>query len=179
MLHSKIASLGSDAWCHRRPIVGVMGPGESATAHQIAQAYQLGAAIAQAGWTLLTGGRAIGVMQAATQGAAQAGGLTIGILPGSTLDEASPDLHIPIMTGLGQGRNVINVLSSQVVIACGFGAGTLAEIALAVKAQRPVILFATPAAVSDCVQELSATVASTQSVAETIAIAQMWLNPAT
>jgi len=123
-------------------IIGVMGPGANATATDCALAFELGAAIARQGWVLLTGGRNQGVMDAASRGAKAAGGLTLGILPGSTGADASPAVDIPILTGLGQARNGINVLSSRVVVACGFGAGTAAEIALAIKAQRPVVLVA-------------------------------------
>lgn len=123
-------------------LIGLMGPGASATVADQALAFDLGAAIARQGWVLLTGGRSEGVMDAASRGAKVAGGLTLGILPGTTALEASPAVDIPILTGLGQARNAVNVLSSRVVVACGFGAGTAAEIALAIKAPRPVVLVA-------------------------------------
>ncbi|MCW6038203.1 hypothetical protein K4A83_18275 [Spirulina subsalsa FACHB-351] len=66
-------------------MIGVMGPGEKARPQDVALAYQLGAAIAQSGWILLTGGRNVGVMEAANQGAKSAKGFTIGILPWDTL----------------------------------------------------------------------------------------------
>ena len=83
----------------------------------------------------------VGVMDASARGAHEAGGLTIGILPDADLNRASQYLDIPIVTGLGSGRNNINVLSSDVAIACHGGAGTLSEIALAVKAGKPTILL--------------------------------------
>ncbi|MEM6520916.1 MAG: cytochrome, partial [Cyanobacteria bacterium P01_C01_bin.70] len=116
-----------------RILIGVIGPGETATAADIRLASALGRAIANRHWGLLTGGRAVGVMDAASQGARAAGGLVVGILPGETGAQMSSAVDIPILTGLGQGRNVINVLSSRVVIACGYGPGTLAEMALAIK----------------------------------------------
>jgi uncharacterized protein (TIGR00725 family) len=122
-------------------VIGVMGPGDQSTPQQSATAYALGLAVAQAGWVLLTGGRSAGVMAAASQGAKAGGGLTIGILPTADGSDISLAVDIPIFTGLGQGRNVINVLSSQVVVACGLGPGTASEIALAIKAQKPVILM--------------------------------------
>lgn len=122
-------------------VIGVMGPGDQSTPQQNATAYALGLAVAQAGWVVLTGGRSAGVMAAASQGAKAGGGLTIGILPTADGSDISLAVDIPIFTGLGQGRNVINVLSSQVVVACGLGPGTAAEIALAIKAQKPVILM--------------------------------------
>jgi len=81
------------------------------------------------------------VMAAASQGAKAGGGLTIGILPSADPADLSTDVDIPIMTGLGQGRNLINVLSSRVIVACGLGAGTASEIAFAIKSQKPVILM--------------------------------------
>lgn len=124
-----------------RILIGVMGPGEQATAGQIAVAYALGKALAEQGWVVLTGGRNAGVMTAACQGAQAAGGITVGILPGADVAHLSAAVDIPIVTDLGNARNNINVLSSQVVVACGLGAGTAAEVALALKAGKPVILM--------------------------------------
>lgn len=61
-----------------------MGAGDRATPQDLEIAYALGQKIAEQGWILLTGGRAVGVMDAASRGAKQANGLTIGILPGSS-----------------------------------------------------------------------------------------------
>lgn len=129
----------------KRNLIGIMGPGEPASAQETTTAFALGQAIAQRGWVLLTGGRAAGVMEAASQGARAAGGCVVGILPGETTHLMSSAVDIPIVTGMGQGRNVINVLSSQVVIACGVGAGTLSEMALAIKLRKPLILMHLPA----------------------------------
>ena len=125
----------------RKIIVGVMGPGANATDIDLENAYQLGQLIAQAGWVLLTGGRNEGVMDAASRGAKAANGLTVGILPSSDTTTASEAVDIAIVTDLGNARNNINVLSSDVVIACGMGAGTASEIALALKANKKVILL--------------------------------------
>lgn len=65
----------------RKIVVGVMGPGDKATTTDINRAYRLGQLIADNGWVLLTGGRNVGVMDAASRGAKMVGGLTIGILP--------------------------------------------------------------------------------------------------
>ena len=65
-------------------IVGVMGPGATATPEECRPAERLGALIANEGWTTLTGGMAAGVMDAALRGASAAGGLTVGVLPGDT-----------------------------------------------------------------------------------------------
>lgn len=118
-----------------------MGPGEKATANDLQNAYELGKLIAQQGWVLLTGGRNVGVMDAASQGAKSANGLTIGILPGNSRNGVSEAVDIVIITDMGNARNNINVLSSDVAIACGMGAGTVSEIALALKSNKKVILL--------------------------------------
>jgi len=118
-----------------------MGPGEGATAPEQERGYQLGRAIAAEGWALITGGRNVGVMDSASRGAKEAGGLTIGILPSANRERMSLAIDVPIVTGLGEARNLVNILSSQVVFACGMGAGTASEVSLAIKARRPVILL--------------------------------------
>jgi uncharacterized protein (TIGR00725 family) len=131
-----------------RIVIGVMGPGEWATAEDCELAERLGERIADKGWVTLTGGRSAGVMDAVLRGARRRGGLTVGVLPGSTTADASPHADIRIVTGLGDARNAINVLSSDVVCVCGMNAGTASEVALALKAERPTILIA-PAATSE------------------------------
>jgi len=123
-----------------KPIIGVMG-GHSVPAHVIESAYELGALIARRGWILLNGGRNTGVMAASARGAKEAGGLVIGILPGKTTRGASPDIDIAIPTGLDDGRNLINVYASDVVIACQGALGTLSEVIFAIKHKKPVILM--------------------------------------
>ena len=122
-------------------LVGVMGAGNLATPKDIELAYQLGELIAEQGWVLLTGGRRAGVMDAASQGAKAVGGLVVGILPSNNIIGISEGVDIPILTDMGNGRNNINVLSSNVVIACGMGLGTASEVALALKNGKPVILL--------------------------------------
>ncbi len=124
-----------------KPIIGVMGPGERASQKDIDHAYELGKLIAKQNWILLTGGRNMGVMDAASKGAKHSGGLTVGILPSENKDGISEFVDIPICTGMGSGRNNINVLSSDVIIACGTGAGTISEVTLALKAQKPIVLL--------------------------------------
>ncbi|MBF2027573.1 MAG: TIGR00725 family protein [Oscillatoriales cyanobacterium C42_A2020_001] len=125
----------------RQPIIGVMGPGEQAAPLAVQTAYELGQQIAESGWVLLTGGRNTGVMDAVNRGAKSAGGLTVGILPTSDRAQLSAAVDIPIVTGMGNARNAINVLSSDVVIACGMGVGTASEVAIAIKAEKPVVLL--------------------------------------
>jgi len=121
-------------------IIGVMGGGAATPADEKA-AYVLGGMIAENGWVLLNGGRNAGIMDASAKGAKERGGLTIGILPDNNRNMASEHIDIPILTGMGSARNCINVLSSDIVVACPGGPGTLSEIALALKYGRPVILF--------------------------------------
>jgi uncharacterized protein (TIGR00725 family) len=125
---------------NRPLIIGVMG-GAAANDNDVQDAYTLGGLIAMQGWVLLNGGRDTGVMAASAKGAGDQDGLTIGILPDNTSRHASEHIRIPIVTGIGNARNCINVLSSDVVVACPGGMGTLSEIALALKCSKPVILL--------------------------------------
>jgi len=124
----------------KQVIIGVMGGGHVDT-RQEEMAYQLGHRIAAEGWVLLNGGRQAGIMDASARGAREKGGITVGILPDADERHLSPHILIPILTGMGSGRNYINALSSHVMVACPGGAGTLSEIALALKHGRPVILL--------------------------------------
>jgi uncharacterized protein (TIGR00725 family) len=117
--------------------IGVIGAGEcSDKTYQLAR--NLGSEIGKRGWILVCGGLG-GVMEAAARGCAEAGGMTVGILPG--LDKASANLYIkiPLATGLGEGRNVLVVRASDVLVSVAGGYGTLSEIALALKVNKPVI----------------------------------------
>jgi uncharacterized protein (TIGR00725 family) len=121
----------------RKIRIGVMGASEcTKDAYQLAE--QVGRLIAMHEAVLICGGRD-GIMEAAAKGAKEAGGLTVGILPGGTDLGANAFIDIPIVTGLGDARNMINVLSSHVIIAINGGFGTLSEIALALKTQTPVV----------------------------------------
>ncbi len=122
-------------------IIGVMGAGEKATTQDVKNAYELGRLIAEHGWVLLTGGRKAGVMDAANKGAKASGGLTIGILSGKDTAGISEAVDLAIITDLGNARNNINVLTAKVVVACGMGAGTASEVALAIKNGKKVILL--------------------------------------
>jgi hypothetical protein len=124
-----------------KPIVGIMGPGESARPEENEMAFELGKAIAEQGWVVLTGGRSFGIMEAAMKGAHESNGLTIGILPTDSAENASYDADIKILTGMGSGRNIINVLSSNILVVIGMAAGTASEVALAIKANKKIILL--------------------------------------
>lgn len=126
----------------RKLVIGIMGAGDGVSERDVRFADDLGRRIAEQGWIVLTGGRDAGVMNAAMRGAKSIpGSLTIGVLPGSR-DSVSPFADVAIFTGMGDARNAINVLSSDVVVVCGIGgAGTASEAALALKAGKPLILL--------------------------------------
>lgn len=125
-----------------RTIIGVMG-GAVASEETMAAAFELGRLIAKSGWVLLNGGRDAGVMEASTRGAHEGDGLVVGILPTDTVTGAGP-IDIAIPTGMGDARNIINVLSSRVVVALPGGAGTVSEIALALKVGKTVVTLGFP-----------------------------------
>jgi uncharacterized protein (TIGR00725 family) len=94
--------------------------------------------VAERGAVLVCGGLG-GAMEAACRGAKEAGGTTLGVLPGVDRGEANPYVDVVVPTGLGQGRNVVIVHTADALIAVGGGYGTLSEIALALRAGKPVI----------------------------------------
>lgn len=122
---------------HNQPIIAVCGA-STCDATIAAHAEAVGREIATAGAVLLCGGGG-GVMEAACRGAAQAGGLTIGILPGTTHAAANPWVTVALPTGMGHARNALIVQAAHVVIAIGGAYGTLSEIALARAMGRTVI----------------------------------------
>ncbi len=124
-----------------KTIVGVMGPGENASPEENEMAFELGKAIAEQGWVVLTGGRSFGIMEAAMKGAHEVNGLTIGILPNDNVLNSSYHADIKILTGMGSARNIISILSSHVIVVIGMAAGTASEVAFAIKANKKVILL--------------------------------------
>jgi len=117
--------------------IGVIGAGQcSPEAERLAE--ELGREIARNKAILVCGGLG-GVMEASARGAKQEGGITIGILPGFSFEDANPFIDIPIVTGLSHARNVLVVRSSHALIAVEGGYGTLSEIAIALKLRKPVI----------------------------------------
>ena len=124
--------------------VAVIGAAD-ASPEEYARARETGRALAEAGAVVLCGGRG-GVMEAAARGAAEAGGLTVGILPGGEASEANPWIVVPLATGLGEARNALVVRGAESVVAVGGGWGTLSEIALARKMGRSVATVGAPPA---------------------------------
>ena len=119
------------------PYVAVVGPGD-ASAQEDEAAEAVGLGLAQAGATVVCGGLG-GVMAAACRGAAGAGGVSLGILPGSDRGAANEWVSVAIPTGLGELRNALVVRCADAVIAVGGAYGTLSEIALALKTGVPVV----------------------------------------
>lgn len=117
--------------------IGVIGGGRCS--QKVAElAEEVGRELAKRGATLVCGGLG-GVMEAACRGARLAGGRTIGILPGDDPEEANPYVEIPIVTGMGEARNLLIIKSVQAIIAVNGEFGTLSEIAHALKRGIPVI----------------------------------------
>jgi uncharacterized protein (TIGR00725 family) len=119
------------------PYVAVVGPGEASPA-ELAAAEEVGAGLAQRGVVVVTGGLG-GVMEAACRGAEREGGLTVGLLPGLDRSAANPHARVVLPTGLGELRNGLVVRAADALVAVGGGAGTLSEIALALKQGKPVV----------------------------------------
>ena len=105
-------------------------------------AEEVGRELAKRGVVLICGGLT-GVMEAACRGAKSEGGLTVGILPGNSRNDANQYVTIPIITGIGYARNSIVARSGQAVIAIGGKYGTLSEIAYALQDKIPVIGLST------------------------------------
>ncbi len=115
-------------------VVGASDPSKE----EAQAAEEVGRELARRGATLICGGLG-GVMEAACRGAASQGGTTVGILPGDSAKDANRYVKIPIVTGMGYGRNAIVAKSGQAVIAIGGSYGTLSEIAYALQQGIPVI----------------------------------------
>jgi uncharacterized protein (TIGR00725 family) len=126
----------------RKPvIIGIMGSHKNDSS-AVNEAYALGEAIAERGYVLLTGGGG-GVMEAASEGAYRSGGLVIAILPSEKKRplKGYPNefVDIPIYTGMYDARNIINAKTPDIIVALNGSAGTLSEIAIALKSGTPVI----------------------------------------
>lgn len=117
--------------------IGVIGAGRCAKKLKD-QAYAVGAAIAKEKAVLVCGGLK-GVMEAAAQGAKDAGGITVGIIPGQDRSEANPYCDIVVPTGVGEARNVIVVQCSDAVVALHGKYGTISEMAFCLKLKKPLV----------------------------------------
>jgi uncharacterized protein (TIGR00725 family) len=119
------------------PYVAVVGASQT-TPELEATAEQVGTLLARAGAIVITGGRG-GVMAAASRGTREAGGTAIGLLPGTSREDANEWVTIALPTGLGELRNGLIVRAADVLIAVGGAYGTLSEVALALATDVPVI----------------------------------------
>jgi len=117
--------------------VAVIGPSQPGPGVAEA-AREVGRLLAGAGAVVVCGGGG-GAMEAACEGAAGAGGLTVGILPGPTRADANRFVAVALPTGMGEARNALVVRAADAVIAVGGGVGTLSEIGLALKMGKPVV----------------------------------------
>ena len=116
--------------------VSVIG-GSAVPESEYETARRVGELLAERGHTLVCGGRS-GVMEAACRGAGEAGGEAIGVLPGEDPAAANEYVTTPIVTGIGNARNVLVVLNGDAAIAIDGSTGTLSEIAHALDTGRPV-----------------------------------------
>jgi uncharacterized protein (TIGR00725 family) len=122
-------------------IVGVIGSSKADQA-TLALAEEVGVEIAKMGAAVVCGGLS-GVMEAVCKGARSVGGLTIGIIPSDNKADANQYVQIPIVTGMGMGRNVMLVKTADIIIAVGGEFGTLSEIAHALNIGKKVIGLST------------------------------------
>lgn len=123
----------------RRDLLYISVIGHSACdPERIELAYRVGQEIAARGHALVCGGLT-GVMEAACHGAHDAGGVSIGILPGPDRSRANRWLTVSIPTDLGHARNALVALSGDALIAVCGGYGTLSEIAFGLKMGKPVV----------------------------------------
>ena len=121
----------------KKRFVAIIG-GSQCTSQEAKLAKEVGRELAKRGAILICGGLG-GIMEAACKGASLEGGVTIGILPGGNRQAANPYVQIPIVTNLGEARNVVIVKSAQAVIAIGGGYGTLSEIGHALRNGLPIV----------------------------------------
>jgi uncharacterized protein (TIGR00725 family) len=119
--------------------ISVIGSGTCAQDSELAAlAQDVGRRLAEAGTVLVCGGLG-GVMEAASRGAAEAGGTVIGIVPSDSIEHANPHCTHVIATGIGHARNLAVVASGEAVIAVGGEWGTLSEIGFARRLGRDVM----------------------------------------
>ena len=129
--------MNDDHSAQRAPYIAVVGPAEP-DPDTYALAVDVGRLIAQRGAVVVCGGLG-GVMEAAARGASDAGGSSLGILPGADRAQANRYLTMAVATGLGELRNALVVRCSDAVLAVGGSWGTLSEVALAQRLGRPVV----------------------------------------
>lgn len=117
--------------------IGVIGAGKCAKKLKD-QAFAVGLAIAEEKAVLVNGGLK-GVMEASAKGAKEADGMVVGIIPGNDRSEANPYCDVVIPSGLGEGRNLLVVQSSDVLISLHGKYGTISEVAFGLKHKKPIV----------------------------------------
>ena len=118
--------------------IAVIGPGADASELDRQRAYEVGRLLAERGCTVITGGLG-GVMAEAARGCVEAGGTSVGLLPGTDAAAANRHVTVALPTGLGELRNALVVRAADAVIAIGGSWGTLSELALAERAGVPTV----------------------------------------
>ncbi|MCH7904315.1 MAG: TIGR00725 family protein [Armatimonadetes bacterium] len=118
-------------------LIAVVGAGDC-SAEEAKIAEEVGRLLAEAGYGVVSGGLG-GVMEAACKGCKQAGGTTVGILPGSDRNEANQWVDIRVPTGMEEARNALVAKAGEAMIAVGGEYGTLSEIAFALKLGKTVV----------------------------------------
>ncbi|MCS7142626.1 MAG: TIGR00725 family protein [Aigarchaeota archaeon] len=125
---------------------------EICTPEALRIAYEVGRAVARRGCILVTGGLG-GVMEAASRGALEEGGMTVSIIPQKMLNVANPYSTVVVATGLGHMRNFVNVYSADGVIVVGGGAGTLSEVSEAYIEGKPIVCIEGSGGIADNLPE--------------------------
>jgi len=141
----EVAAIDAVKWLQKntgfpcRVPVGVIG-GRQATPAQLAAAKDMGKHLARMGLTLICGGRQ-GIMEAACRGAAEEGGLSIGLLPDADPARANPHVSVPIATGIGIARNALLTRAALCLVAVGGGYGTISEMAFGLQFGKQVFVL--------------------------------------
>jgi len=125
----------------RRPVIAIIGA-SNPTEEEAERARTLGRLLAESGYILATGGLG-GVMEEASRGAHEAGGMVLGVLPGQNADGCNRYVDLAIATGLGDARNAVITNTADCLVAIGGGLGTLSEIAFALRRNKPTIALGT------------------------------------
>jgi uncharacterized protein (TIGR00725 family) len=138
--------------------IGVIGKNEQNVDDPVAEetmrsAHEVGRLIAAAGGVVVTGGLG-GVMAAASKGAKEAGGLTIGFLPSMDRTSANPHLDLVFPTGLGKARNLLTARGCNALVMIGGGCGTLNELTIAYAEGRPVVVLRGSGGWSDRIEQV-------------------------
>lgn len=135
VLEREVAALQKTSLRRKQP-VALIGPGDG-NAHLCDVAFSVAQRLARCGLSIVCGGRG-GVMEAASRGAYEAGGIVIGLLPENDDQAANPYLTVAIPTGMGEMRNALIARSSLCLVAVGGGMGTISEMAFGLKLGKSV-----------------------------------------